>query len=224
MILVRHRRRGSTGPINAAIAAAPTSATAAYRSITAATSNTPVHAAAHTPRHSRRPRTRRPGSMMFTMPARIATSSARNSGSLNTDRCTLRSAGVASATTPVITPAPVPAAADTSSTMPAHVQNAASTMSSRAPCTGDSPALTGTEIAVENPGGKCESGSDESDAAQLLVGTRYTSYRTSDCAAPRYDMASGSSPGPGDAVASATITHASAPTRNAAPSRLPVTR
>ena len=109
---------------------------------------------------------------MVTIPASAATSAVRKSGSLSTDRWTLRSAGVANAASAVIMPTRVPAAPATSNTTPVHVQNAANATSNRALCTGDSPAATGTAIAVENPGGKWESGSELSDAAQLLVGTR----------------------------------------------------
>ncbi len=90
----------------------------------------------------------------------------------------------------------------------------------RPACTGEKPIATGTATAVENPGGKCASGAVESAAVQLLVGIRYVPSRTSDAAAPRYDIASGSSPGPGGSVAIATTvpttsaaTHAPTATR-----------
>jgi hypothetical protein len=53
------------------------------------------------------------------------------------------------------------------------LRNADSTTMRRAAWSGVTPSATGTAIAVENPGGKCASGSVVSAAAQPLVGTRY---------------------------------------------------
>ncbi len=101
-------------------------------------------------------------------------------------------------------PAPEPAAAPTSHTASATVANAAAASMPRAACAGGAPSATGTAIAIGKPGGKCPSAVVLSASDQVADGIRSAPCRTSDSAAPMYDMVSGSSPGPGGSVIART--------------------
>src|SRR5581483_3239989 len=74
-------------------------------------------------------------------------------------------------------------------------------------------------MAVGKPGGKCARVSVVSSAAHPLVGMRYAPVRANEIAAPTYDAASGSSPGPGGWVAKATSANAAAPANTDATAR-----
>src|SRR5690348_6742652 len=144
---------------------------------------------------------------------------AKNSGSLRTSRNWNATAGVTTTATAATAPAARPSAQLTSMNTSATSTSAATPFTTRAAWTGSAPNATGPASTVDNPGGKCVSGSTLSGLSQLSSGTSSFPCDASDLAAATYWTASGSSPGPAGWVQLNTNQHAMAPSRTASGTR-----
>ena len=190
-------------PIHASSSAAPMSDAPAYRTSAAAAPSKPSAAV--------RPGAPRGRASCHTKQVK----SARKSGSLNTEPCTITIAGdTARKSTPSNPPRRLPpSAAARRSAMVVMAAPMASTR--RAEFCGVSPAATPSEMVAGKPGGKCASAAVVSGLSHGASGTRSSPVCASDAPALRYCMASGSSPGPGGSVSSSTA-HPAARPRQAA--------
>src|SRR6185312_5692244 len=120
------------------------------------------------------------------MHASVVTMSAKNSGSLRTSRNWNATAGVTATAMAATAPAARPSAQLTSMKTSATNTSAAMPFTTRAACTGSAPNATGAASTVDNPGGKCDSGSTLSGLSQLSSGTSSVPFAASDFAAATY--------------------------------------